>query len=338
MQISEIRGRFSQGLLDFAWRQWAQAGVAANIAGSDPWAIDPEALILFTMGLARRDPRLFDEMLDWVALNHKLLSMQRLRNLTSRFTVDARLVGAVIAWTREPVPSQLLKSEPESKRVPARMPVFSPDVLGFIAKADPTFEEYGFIRPPAVRSGKSREPDTTLPVNLAFRLRHLFGPGSRAEVMRILLTYPDGPLDVSRISDESAFAKRNISETLNALTASGTIKANWWRNERHFTADRGRWAALLGLDGPTDLPSFVSWVHLLPAVLEIILWLDSEADTTDSEYLIASRARGLMDRLAHDLQIAGVEVPEGHRTYDVDYLPAFAEVNDSLLAQLGTGD
>jgi hypothetical protein len=82
----------------------------------------------------------------------------------------------------------------------------------------------------------------------------------------------------------------------------------------------------------------VSWVHLLPAALEIILWLDSEADTTDSEYLIASRARGLMDRLTRDLQIAGVEVPEGHRAHGVDYLPAFAEANDSLLAQLRTGD
>src|ERR1700751_3149207 len=126
IQISEIRGRFGQGLLDFAWRQWAQAGVAANITGSDPWAIDPEALILFTMGLARRDPRLFDEMLDWLAPSHKLLSMQRRRNLPSRFAVDARLVGAVIAWTREPVPSQLLKSERGPERVPEKIPVFSP--------------------------------------------------------------------------------------------------------------------------------------------------------------------------------------------------------------------
>jgi hypothetical protein len=110
------------------------------------------------MELARRDPRLFDEMLDWLALNHKILSMQRLRNLTSRFAIDARLVGAVIAWTREPVPSQLLKIEREPERVPERMAVFSPDVLGFIAKADPTFEEYGFIRPPPSGAGNRGNP------------------------------------------------------------------------------------------------------------------------------------------------------------------------------------
>lgn len=110
------------------------------------------------MGLARRDPRLFDEMLDWLALNHKLLSMQRLRNLTSRFAVDAHLLGAVIAWTREPVPSQLLKSERGPERVPEKIPVFSPDVLGFIAETDPTFEGYGFIRPPPSGAGNRGNP------------------------------------------------------------------------------------------------------------------------------------------------------------------------------------
>jgi hypothetical protein len=192
--------------------------------------MDAEALIVFTTGLARRDPRLFDEMLDWLALNHRPLSMQRLRNLADRFPIDTRLVGAVIAWIRGPVPSQLVKGQPKAASSAEKVPVFSPDVLGFIAKADPTFEEYGFIRPPAARSGKSREPDTMLPANLAFRLRHLFGPGSRSEVIRVLLTYRDGPLDAARIADESAFAKRNASEALTALAAAEAITANWWGN------------------------------------------------------------------------------------------------------------
>jgi hypothetical protein len=334
MLISEIREKTSQALLDFTWRQWAQAGVSANVAGDDRWAIDPEALVLFTVGLARRDPRLFDEMLDWLALNHKLLSMQRLRNLTSRFPVDAHLVSAVIAWTREPVPSQLPKGQQAADRPPEKVPVFSRDVIGFIAKADPTFKEFGFIRPRAIRSGKSREPDAMPPSNFAFQLRHLFGPGSRSEVMRVLLTYPHGPLDASRIADEAAFAKRNTSDALTALAASGTIKATWSGNERHFSADRGKWATILGRGQALDMPSFVSWVHLLPAALEIVLWLDGEANTTDSEYLVASKARGLMDRLARDLELAGVELPQGRPAHGTDYLPVFAQISHSLLIRL----
>lgn len=80
MMLSELRERARQAFLDFAWRQWAQAGVAGNIAFFDRWSTDPEALILFTIAVARRDPRLFDEVLDWMAANRHLLSLQRLRN------------------------------------------------------------------------------------------------------------------------------------------------------------------------------------------------------------------------------------------------------------------
>jgi len=74
-----------------------------------------------------------------------------------------------------------------------------------------------------------------------------------------------GQSGAARIADEAGFAKRSISDVLTSLTASGIIKATWAGNERHFTAYRQRWALLLDLAGPADIPSFVSWVHLLPA-------------------------------------------------------------------------
>jgi hypothetical protein len=338
MQISDLRTTVNRGLLDFAWRQWSQLGVSANVTGGDLWAADPEALILFTLGIARRDPRLFDEVLDWVALNQKLLSMQRLRNLTGRFPVDGNLIAAVVAWTRGPEPTDVLVSQ--ERAVPtrakegdqAKQSVFSPDVLGFVAKADPIFAEYGFIRPLVVRSGKSREPDLGRPVNFAFRLRQLFGPGSRSEVMRVLLTYRDGPLDAARIADEAAFAKRNASEALTAVAASGAISATWSGNERHFRARREPWATLLGLD---DMPVFVSWVHLLPAVLELSTWLDEKTDSVESDYLLASQARSLIDKVGRDLQTAGVDIPRRSPLEGQASLLAFEIATDAVLATLG---
>ena len=335
MQISEIRDKVSQALLDFAWRQWAQIGVSATVEGADRWAVDPEALILFTIGIARRDLRLFDEMLDWMAFNHELLSTQRLRNLTGRFPLPAGLVAAVTAWTRQTSPLNLRISDqtgPSQKREP----VFSPDVSAFVSQPDPVFAEHGFIRPPAARTGKSHEPNPALPVNLSFRLRHLFGPGGRSETMRVLLTYTDGPLDAARIADEAGFAKRNISDVLTSLTASGVIKATWAGNERHFTPYHQRWEVLLDLARPLDMPSFVSWVHLLPAALEIIIWLDERADTAESEYMIASQARRLINRLTRDLEVAGVDIQHSQPAHGVAYLSVFAQVSNALLARLGT--
>ena len=77
------------------------------------------------------------------------------------------------------------------------------------------------------------------------------------------------------------------------------------------------------------------WSRLLPAALEVIGWLDAESKATDSDYIIASHARTVMDRIAHDLKAAGVATPRGNLTADPSYLPAVLASVDSLLAKLG---
>ena len=81
MQISDLRRTARDRLVDFAWDEWAQMGVSASARRVDRSAQDPEALLLFTFEVAREDPRLFGEVLDWLALNERLVSVQRLRNL-----------------------------------------------------------------------------------------------------------------------------------------------------------------------------------------------------------------------------------------------------------------
>ena len=336
MLLSELRERVRQGFLEFAWRQWAQMGASANIAGFDRWAIDPEAIILFTIGVARRDPRLFDEMLDWLAENRRLLTMQRLRNLTARLPVDTQLVGAVIAWAGESRPLQWLQGLHGTGRTSDNLPVFSPDVLGFIGEPDPIFAKYGYVRPRVVRSGKSREPDIKIPANFAFQLRHLFGPGSRSEVMRILLTFPAGPLDAAKIAEQAGFAKRNVGDTLAGLVASRVVKARWSGNERHFIAYRNKWATLLEI-GPSAefMPVFVAWADLFTASLQIISWLDNEVGAEDSDYLLSSRARDLMERVTPNLEAAGIDVRLGQHVHGAEYLSIFEENVEAILTKMG---
>lgn len=336
MLLSDVRERLRRGLLEFAWRQWAQMGLSANVAGSDRWAIDPEALILFTIEVARRDPRLFDEVLDWLSSERRLLTMQRLRNLAALFPVDSNLVGAALAWAGESAPwLRGPKANRSQDQYGEPAPVFSPEILSFVGEPDPAFAEFGYIRPRVVRSGKSSDSDVRQPVNFAFQLRHLFGPGSRSEVMRILLTFADGPLDAARISDEAGFAKRNINDTLASLAASRVVKARWSRNERIFLAYRDKWANLLEV-GPSAkfMPEFMSWVHLLPASLQIMIWLDNIAETTDSEYLISSRARDLMEDVMPSLEVAGLALSPSRAAPGAAYLSFFADTIDSILAVL----
>ena len=81
MSASTLRDSVTTRLLGFAWDQWAQLGVFAPTSRRDQTAADPEALLLFTFEVGRSDPRLFDEVLDWLLANERLVSVQRLRNL-----------------------------------------------------------------------------------------------------------------------------------------------------------------------------------------------------------------------------------------------------------------
>lgn len=335
MSISELRDRARKELLGFAWSQWAQLGLSAHSTRSDRWVADPEALALFTAEVARRDPRLFDELLDWLSLNGRLLSLQRLHNLVPRFPIERHLVDAIVAWATKAAPS-LQWRKPEKKdsgERPSREPLFSPDVVSFVGEPDPAFAQYGYVRPKGERSGKSSKPDIRATINLGFRLRLLFGVGTRSEVMRILLTFDDGWLDAAHIAEEAGFAKRNVSETLTALVEAETVKARWSNNKRVYRAPRDRWATFLELEpSAEDQPSYISWVSLLPALAVILQWLDHESESDDSEYLASSRARDLIERIAPNIEAVGVATPRDRSHVGAAYLPAFQETVESLLA------
>ncbi len=80
--LGTSRDHLREVLLQFLWRQWSALGVAGYTQTPDPWLIDPEALLLFSLPIARHDPRLFDEIIDWLQLNGSLISLQRLQALS----------------------------------------------------------------------------------------------------------------------------------------------------------------------------------------------------------------------------------------------------------------
>jgi hypothetical protein len=85
-------------LAEFVTGQWAQLGAAFTPPESaEQRAADPEALLLFTLYLGRHEQRLFDETLDWLALNEPLVSVHRLRSLSLEPT-DRSVVDASLSW------------------------------------------------------------------------------------------------------------------------------------------------------------------------------------------------------------------------------------------------
>jgi hypothetical protein len=329
MPSSKLRQELEDQLLTFVWSQWGQMGVLVSSSRTDPWAADPEALLLLTFELGRKEPRLFEEVLDWFLVNKRLVSLQRLRNLAVD-EEDRMLARAAIQWLgqwrRKTGPR--IQSEPKS-RVEA-VPLFLSERIP-VERADPAFLVNGLLKSwnePARRSG---HPDLTLPINFAFRMRSLLGVGARAEVVRVLLTVDAPSMSLQAIAASSGFNKRNVQEAAAALRAAGT--ANSWNlgNEQRFDLPREYWLRLLSLD---RAPLQRDWSQLFHALRLLLRWLRDFEKERLSDYMRASNARELVEATSRDLLHAGHSAgPMG--PVGPEYWPDFEAWVRELVATVG---
>lgn len=305
MDLWVLNRRLSEALVAFAWDEWAQMGVSAATQRRSPWAQDPEALIVFTLEIARDDPRLFDELLDWLVVSESLLSVRRLRAMCVDDT-DTALTEGALAWLGRQRPRARLRRGREAARPRDALEALF-RLTGAVPTADEDFASAGFLRPSPLASGKSRPPHPTAPINLAFRLRHILGVGIRAEIVRVLLTTDDARLTARTLAQSTGYAKRNVHDALTGLATAGVVSVVAVRAEQRYAADRAAWAAFLG-SSPGDLPTHRDWPQLLAVLRRILRWSAQPELKHASAYLGASRARDLLDSLRPDLAFAGIAV------------------------------
>jgi len=316
MSILELRQDVQSHLSAFLWSQWAQMGVLATTNREDRWAADPEALLLLTFEVGREEPRLLNEVLDWLVRNERLVSIQRLRNL-ARDDEDRALIEAVVGWLGERRRRARLEARPMADGWADAEPFFRNSQLP-TDEPDPAFLAQGFLKPRFKPAGKSQTPHVLLPINFGFRLRLLMGIGARAEAMRVLLTIDAPRTNVQVVAASTAYAKRNIQEAISSLSAAGALDAFEVGNEQRFSAPRDRWSRFLTLD---DLPHHEDWIQVFAAYRKTLRWLVDPAHGTLSTYMLSSEARTLVEEVTPDLQFAGVAI-EGHRD-DSAYLERF---------------
>jgi hypothetical protein len=304
MAPTTLRDQLRRRLVEFAWEEWAQMGVLAAPHRRSPWAQDPEALIVFTLEIARWEPRLFDELLDWMLTNEALLSIRRLRAMCIDET-DRALVAGAIGWLARRRPRARLRVEPPDSNPQALEPVFHDG--GPVPEADPDFAAAGLLRPPLAPSGKSLTPDLLTPINLGFRLRSILGVGIRAEVVRIMLTAQIPWMNAQALARASGYAKRNVHDALAGLSAARVVSAATVGGEQRYTIHKTAWAALLQ-DVPSELPFHRDWPQLLGALRTILRWTQQEELQSTSDYLRASGTRQLLDRIRPELAFAGIAI------------------------------
>jgi hypothetical protein len=289
MSISELRDDVQKALAGFLWDEWAQMGVSASTSRRDTWATDPEALLLLTFEVGRGEPRLFEEVLDWMLVNEKLLSVQRLRNLVAD-DEDRRLVEAVLGWLGQNRRRARLKAKAGDAGEP--QPFFRDSRLQ-VTDPDPAFLAQGFLKPRSEPAGKSQAPNITLPINLAFRLRLLLGVSVRAEVARVLLATDTPWMNAQTLARLTAYAKRNVQEAVTSLSTADFVYSHSIGNENLFEASP-RWPDFLS---PNCLPELKDWPQIFRDLRRVLRWLTDPVNQDLSDYMLLSSVRTLLEEI-----------------------------------------
>ena len=328
-RLNALSQRLSDQLVAFAWDEWAQMGVLATPHRRSPWAQDPEALIVFTLEVARADARLFDELMDWMLVNESLLSVRRLRAMCID-EIDRALVAGALGWLARRRPRARLGNRGPTVATTTLQPLFRPG--GPVSEPDEDFAAAGWTRPPLIPSHKSSPPDPIAPINLAFRLRQILGVGIRAEAVRVLLTTDAPRVNAQTLAHSTGYAKRNVHEALASLGKADVVSAFTVNGEQRYKADRPAWAALLGCT-PDELPSDRAWPQLLGSLRRILGWSSEPELASMSDYLRASSARDLLEGIRSDLAFAGIPVDLSSSPENT--LGELEEVVERLLATIG---
>lgn len=331
MSLKEYREQLLDRLLTFLWRQWSALGLLGESGGEEDWVIDPESLLVFSLEIARYEPRLFDEILAWLKINGQWLDTPRLRNIIAaclraethrqgRGTNTARLMGGVLQhlldnggdtrkWQNLVYFCGKLSAQNSRKSEEALFrdktgrahPVTSKE------KADPAFLKFGFNRPVLKIQKAGKETPVNARANLRFLLRSLFGVGGKSEIILYLLTHEGAR--PKEIADSIGLFWLGVHQTLLDLSKSGLVlirrkgkKVDYWLSHRKW------WEFISPAASDEARPKWLDWAAIFAALSNLWQTMDALAESDASEYMKSFRLQDSLELVATEFSRAGFDV------------------------------
>ncbi|MCB1074137.1 MAG: hypothetical protein KDK59_01240 [Simkania sp.] len=233
--MNELKREFDHQLSGIAWSLWNELGVAGVDHFHTNCLIQVEELVILTSIVSEYDPRLRDEALDWCSRYHELISVSRLRTLLKEVTPDilsafAHFVSALNSISSAKWPNA------------AEKPHFKVKI-----------------------SEKSLLPPLELPPLLMLRLRSLFGPGVRADVLTHFLTRNKMHFTAADLV-EIGYSKRSLLTALDHLAASGIVFVTNVRNKKSYELKKPKELQVVIGKLPKIAPP---WNKILRAIIAI---------------------------------------------------------------------
>lgn len=337
--LSEFKQRWTDTVLDFTWRSWTALGVPGHIAGHSLHILDPEALILFTCTVGRYDPRIFDEMLDWIKRHERLINIQRLNTLIVNESFSGGpVVSALANFMGRPT------SASKWRRLAQDLPSQTPDeALFFMADGrplpvvqipEPSFAKASFLRDAVVLRQQTQTFDPNRPETLLLKLRALFGVNSRADLVALLLGHE--PVNASEAARLVRYFQRTAYNTLVEMALSDLLHVTERGHERRYSLDSKAWMAFLRLHAK---PIWVNWPSALSVIERIWLKVHEPEWSTREPMQLALDLHLLITEVRSDLQAAQLDLhitakPGGD---DAAYVKECLQNFEDLLANVDDG-
>ncbi len=206
-----------------AWSQWASIGaLTLGVRQVDNEIVDIEALLLGSLGLARREPRLRTLATDWTMRNSELVSIARLRALLEGPFAGAESGVGELA--------HLVSTEGGDARWRALVPG------GGVRSAR--------VGPAKQRERKAMPPRWRDARTLLLQLRRGFGVGMKADLLSILIGSRGAWMDVSTLCDLSQYSVAGVRRAADDMANAGLIETSSGHS-RAFRANVSAWTTLL---------------------------------------------------------------------------------------------
>lgn len=324
MSLGNFRTDFLDRLLDFLWRQWSALGVLGESGAEDDWVLDPEALLVFSLQIARYEPRLFDEILSWVVTNGSHLDAARLRNQVKGNPDTGRCLGAVLQYAIRHEKQRkwknlavfcggLWKKQPQADSTEALFltkagePYPFASVVG--AQPDADFMMFFLDRRKIEHLREGHEVPINAKANLRFLLRSLFGIGSRSECLAYLLTHDGG--EARMVAEEIGLFWLGVQQTLADMKDSGLVLARAkGKRKIEYWISHKRWWDFLAYSGQEiTQPKWLDWGAIYPALWGLWQTVDALSRGAESDYMKASKLHDSLEILEREFTRAGYDLP-----------------------------
>ncbi|HDS84658.1 MAG TPA: ArsR family transcriptional regulator [Phycisphaerales bacterium] len=271
--LTESKDQFQEKIFGFLWRQWSTLGVPGTIQSQGTAIIDPEALLLFSLNLCRYEPRLFDEIIDWLFSSGQIINVQRLQQMQLKYDFCSGPQLSAIAELLSKKSTYRLKWSGLAKKYyqESKEPLFfdkSGNALPCPAdtEANPEFLSHGLRRGQINLRGYSQGFDPQNPSCLLLRLRAFLGINARTEILCLLASGQEAhPSQAARLT---GYYQKTIQTTLVEMVQSGVILTRTSKKEKFYRLKPGVLDPLLKPAGIP--PQWLNWPPLLKA--NEIIW------------------------------------------------------------------